>query len=541
MLPTAVVTYTYTQSIPLAIVAFVLWPLFGMMQGTILILHFRHAFGKSAPLPRTPTHGLVVVHPKDSTCTSTTTTITATNNNNSNNNAPAIVSIQHSGLNNQNGCSCPAGCRWRQGLNLTKNDEAILQQALQHDEPLRLLVMGDSLALGVGVHESCTALLPEALAKTLSKQMNGRPVYWTCHGSPGASAGWIVRELERGAGYQRGTASTSTNLKTKESFGTPGLEFSDSSSEDSSVESSSSELLANSKNKSRSAKKNNKSKKNSAAATTPPKISAPTDKSNLPEWRRRLANHRQSFDPNMKGPYDIVVIMTGPNDVKSAVLPFLVHKDEAELRKDATSRGGGGGLTSELERVLETLGPKMSASKTGAKLPLVVFPGMPTALLPIFQQLPIRWMAIPVSGIMDQHKVDLSNKKQQHSNLNVMYVKPPSVTIATDFEAQRGPYWTERLAEDTLLALRDVTRDQCEAKIKTMRSYYEQKTAHYKLPCYPASLVTSQANVPNPPLSERRGRDGSKIVCMDNVHPNDEGYDMWGRHIAHGILEQLAL
>jgi len=259
-----------------------------------------------------------------------------------------------------------------------------------------------------------------------------------------------------------------------------------------------------------------------------------------------MSSHRRFDASSTGGPYDIVVVMTGPNDVKSAVLPFLVHPDEAEVRKDAKSRGDGG-LTSELELVLETLGPRMRAAATSKKgnnntqLPLVVFPGMPTALLPIFQQLPIRWMAIPVSGIMDQHKVELS--KKEHEKVKVMYVEPPSVAIASDFEAQRGLYWDQRLKEDTLLALRNVTKQDCESKTRTMRAYYESKTNKYALPCYPPSQALTQANIPFPPLSERRGnnKDGSKIVCMDGVHPNDEGYDMWGRHIAHGILEQWAM
>lgn len=507
MLPTAVVTYSYTQSVPWTALSFVAWPFVGMVQGMMLLLSFRSRFGK-VPKPHTPAHGVVVVHPKDGSAEQ------------QQEDDGHVVSIRHSGLNNQDGCSCAGGCRWRQGQNLSKGDQTILDKALQEEEPLRLLVMGDSLALGVGTHESCTAILPEALAKTLSKQSKGRPVYWTCHGSPGASAGWIVRELQRGLGYMH-KSRASVGKPFRNNGTTPGLEYSDSSSEDSSVESTSSTA-------------NSSSNKN----TTAPLSSSSNGDNNIPEWRRRLTSHRQCFDPDMQGPYDIVVIMTGPNDVKSAVLPFLVHKDEAELRASANSRNGGGGLTSELELVLETLGPKMS---TKSKKPLVVFPGMPTALLPIFQQLPIRWMAIPVSGIMDQHKVNLS--KKEHDKVNVMYVKPPSVQIASDFEAQRGLYWEQRIKEDTLLALRDVSKQECERKCRAMRAYYEEKTSQYRLPCYPPSQSLTQANVPVPKLSERKQsghKDGSKIVCIDNVHPNDEGYDMWGRHIAHGILEQMA-
>lgn len=47
--------------------------------------------------------------------------------------------------------------------------------------PLSLLVIGDSLAAGVG-STSGTPKLPEAIARSLSTALGGRPVLWTCHG-----------------------------------------------------------------------------------------------------------------------------------------------------------------------------------------------------------------------------------------------------------------------------------------------------------------------------------------------------------------------
>lgn len=44
--------------------------------------------------------------------------------------------------------------------------------------PLRLYVVGDSLAAGVGISKSGTPILPESIARSLSKQLGGRPVYW---------------------------------------------------------------------------------------------------------------------------------------------------------------------------------------------------------------------------------------------------------------------------------------------------------------------------------------------------------------------------
>lgn len=53
------------------------------------------------------------------------------------------------------------------------------------DRPLRLLVVGDSLAAGVGISKSGIPVLPESIARALSKAFGGRAVYWTCVGTPG--------------------------------------------------------------------------------------------------------------------------------------------------------------------------------------------------------------------------------------------------------------------------------------------------------------------------------------------------------------------
>jgi lysophospholipase L1-like esterase len=39
-------------------------------------------------------------------------------------------------------------------------------------------------------------------------------------------------------------------------------------------------------------------------------------------------------------------------------------------------------------------------------------------------------------------------------------------------------------------------------------------------------------------LAERPGKAGSKIFSRDQIHPNDEGYDYWGRYIASAIVDQ---
>jgi hypothetical protein len=117
-------------------------PLVAIAQGAYLLLDYRLRHSH-APRPHVPCRGLVLVD--------------GSNNNNNNANGSNVVTSQSS--------------------------------------PLRVLVIGDSLAAGVGMRDASTPALPEAMAQTLSRAMNGRLVEWTCIGSPGLSSGEIVAQI----------------------------------------------------------------------------------------------------------------------------------------------------------------------------------------------------------------------------------------------------------------------------------------------------------------------------------------------------------
>ena len=62
--------------------------------------------------------------------------------------------------------------------------------------PLRILIIGDSLAAGVGTSRSSTPILPETIAQALSKALDGRAVLWTCFGVPGQTSSEIVHSIQ---------------------------------------------------------------------------------------------------------------------------------------------------------------------------------------------------------------------------------------------------------------------------------------------------------------------------------------------------------
>ena len=453
MTPMGVLAWAISKSVLVSVMSFVAVPLIGFCQGTFLILSFRYSFSDS-PLPKTPAHGIVVVNPQDAT--------------------------QTEELGKDCNCQCTAGRRWRRGA-VSEDEKKFLDRALQ-EEPLRILVIGDSLALGIGVTSSCTAILPEVIAKTLSKALR-RPVYWTSHGVPGASSGWIVQELQRGMSNRY----RAPHIKSKYEHG----DETDDSSDDLSTDG----MSANAR--------------------------VDEECSILKQWRNRLEDIRAT---DLDGPFDVVIVLTGANDVKATLFPFLMGREESRFLDAAQKRGSS--WTIELERILKCVRPRMS-SVAG---PLVVFPALPSSLLPIFRDVPVRWHAVPILGVMENFKKSLAETHE-----DCVFVEAPSLDLSICFESQEGKYWDQRIREDTLLALRDVSPQECAYITGTLRDYCKRKGY---MPLY-KNEVKCQANIPDPPLCKRFGHaDGSKLVFIDKVHANDEGFDFWGRYIADGILRQ---
>ena len=155
-------------------------PVLGFMQGTALLLDYRKHY-LNVPYPLSPSQGLVVAVDE------------RTHKNKTTKQTPESSSSSHS---------------HRQGQERKQPLYSSLAQFLQSHHggtngrgrspptPLRLLVIGDSLAAGVGVMQGATPVLPESIARTLSQHFNGRPVYWTCIGRPGALLPEILHKIE---------------------------------------------------------------------------------------------------------------------------------------------------------------------------------------------------------------------------------------------------------------------------------------------------------------------------------------------------------
>ena len=430
ILPPAVLTLAVTQNLAATVAVALTLPSVAILQGAIGILKYRYFFA-DAPHPLTPSHGVVVVHPEDEN--------------------------DLAGDNSKDGPSHSQchGAEYRAAPLPLREPPHFLPCALEKPT-IRVLVIGDSLAIGVGQRKSATPILPEAISKTLSKKLGGRVVYWSCHGAPGASTGWIVREIERGIKFEkRNVQNESVTVDDDDSIALDQFCKSNCSDTDSSSDESS------------SCEDNPEEKQCPPSRPDSDQQPYSDDSSSLHQWKEILAQHRKRFDQaDSLGPYDVVVAVTGSNDLKSACFPFLLKGEDIEFRKQARERGGN--YTQELRRLLETLndkmqrqletirlqmevatetvlekvgetfeyispgssnrlpspgqklgnsrnafreddpknGPKKSASwpSTSGSRPLVVLPGMCARAVPSFQILPLKFLSVPSVDIMDMHK-----------------------------------------------------------------------------------------------------------------------------------------
>ncbi|GAX21121.1 hypothetical protein FisN_1Lh204 [Fistulifera solaris] len=543
ILPPAVLTLAITKNFFVTVAAAFTLPSLAICQGAIGILKYRYFFG-DAPHPLTPSHGVVVVHSEDEN---------------------DLASSNSDDEPSQSQCH---GDEYKAAPLPLRDPPRCLQAALQK-APIRVLVIGDSLAIGVGQSRSATPILPEAISKTLSKKLGGRIVYWSCHGAPGASTGWIVREIERGIKFDKqddpkqSTIEDDDDSIALDQLCKPCCSDTDSSSDDSSSCDETSEPCSSSQ----------RSENDEDSAT-------------LSQWRELLTEHRKRFDQSDSlGPYDIVVAVTGSNDLKSACFPFLLRGEDIEFRRQARERGGS--YTQELRRLLESLNDTMQRQFETIRLqvevakdsvlekvgetfeyispgssqrlpspsqkdgisrssnkesdqkqpttsnqpwrqesrsrPLVVLPGMCARAVPSFQILPLKFLSVPSVDIMDMHKRNFAEANEG----DVMFVPAPSIHNLAEYQNRKGELWSQKDTENTILALRDISKRDRRRIERDMSRYYREK-----------------ADAVNRSIASRFSwlylhMPANDMFSVDQVHPCDECYDCWGRLIGNAISEEL--
>jgi hypothetical protein len=544
-------------------------PLIAIFQGTYLLSDYRVHHG-DAPRPIMPARGVAVA------------VKTEAGNPNNNNNASTLT--------------------------------------LNPQQPLRLLVVGDSLAAGVGMSKSGTPVLPESIARALSKACGGRAVYWTCVGTPGVSASQIVQDIhqirkshepgrlerlfkewqaKRRKWQQRQELRRRlTELESKE-----GGEF-ETETPIRNYLKDWWELL-----------------RNKEGLKTPAHIREATQRM-VQEWWKQVTTRvqatkervtedlteikdivqsseeeeekeeetkqqeliqkgnmfrRDSVDPQVVAEeYDVAVVLTGLNDLKVAFMPHMNMGGQSSAKEGTEEIVGG--LRNQLGSVLQALRERMdlesekkettdtievptepsSTAQTTMlqtlRRPLVVVPELPVAPLQLFRLVPLSWFLVPLFRAMENNKKFLSACFPDY----VVFIPQPDLNWWSDVEAGLGPIRENLRQERLLLRRTDVAKSVRDRIQELMKEHYNegevteeekkeltqasssddnnknhQDDHHPHHPHHHSDHHVVSAN--NIKESKDKGR--SPYVAVDKMHPNDEGYELWGRHIAAAIVQ----
>ncbi len=259
-------------------------------------------------------------------------------------------------------------------------------------------------------------------------------------------------------------------------------------------------------------------------------------------------------DAISKENYDIVVVLTGLNDMKWKMLPFLTTE---EGKNDA-------GFKEELRQIFFLLKEKlewkiasMQQTRKNPTLvdsdsphptlqepdevknrekpdrstrPLMVLPALPTQVIPLFQYPPIAWFVQPLFQCLDNEKKALS---KEHPG-TILFVDAPSSEFVQKIE-EIITNGSQRSKERVVLAIKDI-KGSAQRKIEELMREYSSAHSSQDEECE-TEQFHDEALYSN---LTRKMPDflGSKLVSFDKIHPNDDGYDFWGRHIAAAIIDE---
>jgi hypothetical protein len=142
------------------------------------------------------------------------------------------------------------------------------------------------------------------------------------------------------------------------------------------------------------------------------------------------------------------------------------------------------------------------------------------------QHEPVRLYAPHTVDIMDAHKRDVAAALPN----DILYVPPPTKEEIAEYVLGNGPNYDLRRSEDTLLTLRDIQQHDSSWQEQRMRAYYsvKGKSAYMN---NPFKKIRHYMFGRSPPIH-------LKAFAVDGIHPNELGYDFWGRYLATAIFEE---
>jgi hypothetical protein len=471
-------------------------------QGISLLLRYRHFFGSKAPIPISPSHGVVAALDRRKmrfdTCVGN-----SLDENDSCRNDECIDDDVNSSVSRLVLNDMEENYHFK-----TFVPSIYLSQTL-HMTPLRLLVIGDSVARGVGQSNSFYPLMPETLGAILSKHHGGRPVFWSAFGEPGATMKWIARQVHDHT-YVANNEQTSTESREKVSMEQFWALFQhsdrDTIRQDGNVTNHGDDIQRN-------------------------KL----------QWVQKLQYHQQLYEANPFAGYDYIIALSGINDIKRMLVPFLVHEDDEDkdavdnnvlqnimsLKKYATALFTGHhewGFGGDLKRLVRDLHKISNFHSNGSlahsleyhneNLPLIIFPSFPARHVPAKTGAILRWIGVKLTGMLDAMKKNVADENARH-----LFAAPyPDDQETLDFihkVKKPGSLMDMLEEEEIMIRLIHGNRDFCQRLVNDMKQFYSTRKAR-----------------------QEDNMMASDLFSNDAVHPNDRGYDYFGRYLGKYLLQR---
>jgi hypothetical protein len=412
-------------------------------RGSLLLLEYRNFFGNRAPITLSPIHGVV---------------------------SAFVSSTQYEP-------SCASETLFDDlDYQFTTYRSGLRSETI--DKPLRILIMGDSTARGVGIQESCHPVMPEVLATVLSRHFNGRPVYWSAVGEPGATIKMVAQQIEKTKRAPDGPSMQQFHELHK----TP-------------IAATSTEGNANS------------NCQVNETGYTP----------DQQHWIEKLEYHEKLYFANPYSGFDYIVALSGVNEVKRIIIPFLVQESDGTVEDDDNStfkeRGFKGDLNLLIHKLKEVANDhNEDCSGEDCVVPHIVFPGMPVKHAPARMGSVLRWIGIQSCKILD----DLKKVAEAQDPDHVFAAPIVSDKDTLDFIHHKG------ILADAINAEEDVKLRLVHVNGRVCRDLVDEMTSFY---------AGNQASV-------EPGMDMLELFSPDAVHPNDFGYDYFGRYLGLMIIDK---
>lgn len=448
-------------------------------QGCSLLLEYRAFFGSKAPITISRAHGVVAA------AVSTNASFVA----------PANDSQSQEKLNIQQKIHPDLDYHFK-----TYRPSSALENSLAQT-PIRLFVVGDSIARGVGHSKSCYPTMPETIAAIVSQHHNGRPVFWTAVGEPGATMKWIAKQVLEGA-KDHGNGDAPVSMQQFHDFNADNSGWEASSGGEDGLDNHYSRVQM--------------------------------------QWIQKLQYHQRLHDANSFAGYDYVIALSGVNDIKRTLVPFLVQDEKvSSLLNNEDGHGNDRiskerGFHGDLKRFIRDLkrvsnfhdrvcthapqednGTSSQCTQRihykNEKLPYVIFPSFPTKHVPAKVGAILRWTAVASTGILDGIKKRIADENPHH----IFAAPPPSDDDTLAFEAKDGPLWNALREEDVMLRLFHANGKVCQDLVNEMDTFYSRHKA-----------------------SQESGMLAPAFFSNDAMHPNDLGYDLFGRHLGRSVIRR---